>query len=217
MKTFPVRILCPILIFTLALPVLIFAQELKEIKLPAPRTEGGMPLMEALANRHSDREFSSREIPLQVLSNMLWAGFGINRTDKGGRTAPSAMNWQETDIYVATADGAWLYEPKEHRLLPVTADDIRSMTGTQDFVAGAGANLVYVADYTKMGSGTDAQKEKLAWADASFVAQNVYLFCASAGLNVVVRGLVDREKCTGALKLLPEQHITLAQTVGYPK
>jgi len=187
------------------------------IKLPAPQTSGGKPLMQALKDRHSSREFSPREIPLEVLSNLLWAAFGINRPKTGGRTAPSAHNWEEIDVYVATAEGVYLYEPEEHALKQVLAQDIRARTGVQPFVEEAPVNLVYVADLTRM---TEATPEDKAWysgPDAGFVAQNVYLFCASEGLAVVVRGMVDRAALGKLLSLTPDEKIMLAQSVGYPK
>ena len=148
--------------------------------------------MQALNERQSQRSYSARELPDQVLSNLLWAAFGINRPDSGKRTAPSAVNWQEIDIYVATAHGLYIYEEKNHVLEPVLAKDIRAMTGKQDFVKDAAVNLVFVADLSKMGGSSDEDKERTAFADTGFISQNVYLFCASEGLATVVRGLIDR-------------------------
>ena len=191
------------------------AQELKPVILPAPQTDGGRPLMQALKERKSTREFSGEKLPAQVLANLLWAGFGVNRPD-GRRTAPSAMNWQEIEIYVITADGAYVYDAARNQLQPVAKGDLRSLAGTQPFVATAPVNLVYVADVTKV-TGDAEQKELFTGADTGFIAQNVYLYCASEGLVTVVRASVDREALGKALKLKPTQKITLAQTVGYPK
>jgi nitroreductase len=172
--------------------------------------------MQALKERKSDREFASRKIPDQVLSNMLWAGAGINRPD-GRRTAPTARNRQEIEIYVVTAEGASLYEPKAHALKLVAAGDFRTQAGTQDYVKDAPVNLVYVADTAKM-RGVSAEDILLyAGADTGFVSQNIYLFCASEGLATVVRAMVDRTALAKALSLRPEQRIILAQSVGYPK
>jgi len=191
------------------------AQDLKPIVLPPPQTDGGRPLMQVLKERKTSREFSGEKLSPQVLSNLLWAAFGINRPE-GKRTAPSAMNWQEIDVYAATADGLFIYDAKANRLEPVLAQDVRAATGTQPFVASAPVNLVYVADIAKTGSvGSDA--ELYTSADAGFIAQNVYLFCASEGLATVVRGSVDRAALAKVMKLRPEQKIVLAQTVGYPK
>jgi SagB-type dehydrogenase family enzyme len=187
------------------------------IKLPAPRTSGGKPLMQVLKDRHSSREFSGRELPADVLSNLLWAAFGINRPGTGGRTAPSAHDWEEIDVYVATAKGLYLYEPQDHALREILAQDVRAKTGMQPFVEEAPVNLVYVADLTRM---TEATPEDKAWysgPDAGFIAQNVYLFCASEGLAVVVRGMVDRRALGELMSLTPEEKIVLAQTIGYPK
>lgn len=205
-------------VFVLVLAVLpTLGQELKPLILPAPQTEGGKPLMQVLKDRHSTREFSSRSLPPQVLANLLWAAFGINRPDTGKRTAPSAMNWQEIDIYVATAEGLYVYDAKGNRLDPVLREDVRSSTGLQPFVKDAPLNLVYVADWAKTGKGSAEERNFYSGADAGFIAQNVYLFCASEGLAVVVRGSVDRPALAKLMKLRPDQRILLAQTVGYPK
>jgi nitroreductase len=188
------------------------AQELKPIPLPKPQTEGGMPLMQALKERKSGREFSTEKLPPQVLSNLLWAAWGINRPD-GKRTAPSAMNRQEMDVYVALAEGMYLYNAKAHQLDPVAKEDLRAATGGQPFTGQAALDLVYVARQAKAGQGDDSW----AFAETGFIAQNVYLYCASEGLTTVVRAMVDRAALSKAMKLLPEQKITLAQTVGYPK
>jgi len=191
------------------------AQELKPVILPAPQTDGGRPLMQALKERKSTREFSADKLPPQVLANLLWAGFGVNRPD-GRRTAPSAMNWQEIEIYVVTADGTSVYDAAKNQLLPVAKEDLRSLAGVQAFVATAPVNLVYVADLTKV-TGDAEGRELYTGADTGFIAQNVYLYCASEGLATVVRGSVDREALGKALKLKATQRIMLAQSVGYPK
>lgn len=187
----------------------------QQINLPAPQKTGGKPLMQVLNERHSTREFGTEKLSPQVLSNLLWAAFGENRPN-GGRTAPSAVNWQEMDIYVTLAEGAYVYDAKANRLNLVTSEDLRAATGTQAFTGTAALNLVYVADMSKA-KGTPENQAIWVPADAGFIAQNVYLFCASEGLNVVVRGFVPRDKLAPALKLRPDQKIMLAQTVGYPK
>jgi nitroreductase len=188
-----------------------------DVQLPKPQMDGGKPLMQALKDRHSTRTFSADKLPPQVLSNLLWAAFGVNRPEAGERTAPSAMNKQEIDIYVASADGLFLYDAKAQSLKAVLPDDVRAMTGGQDFVATAPINLVYVADLAKMGNGSEADKSFYSAADTGFIAENVYLFCASEGLATVVRGSVDRDALAKRIGLRPDQKITLAQTVGYPK
>jgi len=151
-----------------------------------------------------------------VLSNLLWAAFGINRPDSGKRTAPTAMNMQEIDIYVATADGLYLYNAKENALEPILSEDIRAATGPQPFVKDAPVNLVFVADFAKM-RGSEENKVFYSATDTGFVSQNVYLFCASEGLATVVRGYVEKDKLAKVMKLRDDQKIILAQTVGYPK
>ena len=192
------------------------AQETGAIRLPSPETMGGIPLMRALKARHSSREFDGRALPPQVLANLLWAAGGVNRPDTGARTAPSAHDWREIDVYVATADGAYRYDPPTHTLKQVVAGDIRPLTGVQDFVATAPVNLVYVADLDRMSGAGAEDKAFYSAADAGFIAQNVYLYCASADLAVVVRGLIDREALGAALGLGKHQRVILAQTVGYP-
>jgi SagB-type dehydrogenase family enzyme len=202
----------------LILPVtLTFGEELKSVPLPKPQTDTGKPLMQALKDRSSSRSFSAEKLPVQMLSNLLWAASGINRTDAGKRTVPSARNWQEIDIYVAMADGLYLYDPKNHVLKPVLSGDIRAMTGKQDFVKDAPVNLIYVADFSKMGDAAKDDKVLYSAADTGFISQNVYLFCASEGLATVVRGSIDREDLAKAIKLRADQKIILAQTIGYPK
>jgi SagB-type dehydrogenase family enzyme len=193
------------------------AENAQAIVLPVPQKGGGMPLMQALNQRQSDREFSAEKLAPQILSNLLWAAFGINRTDSGKRTAPSASNRIELDIYVALADGLFIYEAKTHRLEPVLNDDIRAATGTQDYVAKAPVNLIYVADLARMGNSSAQSKDFYSATDTGFVSQNVYLFCASEGLATVVRGGVDKPALAKLMRLRPEQKIILAQSVGYPR
>ena len=193
------------------------AGELAPIELPKPRMEGGMPLMKALAARKTSRSFSSEKLPEQVLSDLLWAAWGVNRPDSGKRTAPSARNWQEIDVYVALAEGVFLYDAKAHRLEPVLAEDLRAMTGTQGFVKDAPVNLVYVADLARMEGATESDRVFYSAADTGFIAQNVYLYCASEGLATVVRGSVTRPALKKALRLRQDQEIILAQSVGYPQ
>jgi SagB-type dehydrogenase family enzyme len=217
MGGFSMRYIIPAAILLLVLAVVVMAQELKPVKLPAPMTTGGKPLMQALNERHSTREFSADTIAAPVLSSLLWASCGINRVDEGKRTAPSAMNKQEIDIYVANATGVFLYNPAKNILQPIAAGDFREKTGMQDFVKSVPVNLIYVADFSKMSGASDTEKIPYAYADAAFCTENVYLFCASEGLGVVVRGSVNRSELEKTLKLRPEQHVILAQSVGYPK
>ncbi len=195
----------------------ILAEEPKPIQLLKPQTDGGGPLLRVLRDRKSSREFGSEMLPAQILSNLLWAAFGVNRPDSGKRTAPSAMNRQEIDIYVATASGLYLFDARAHLLKPILGEDIRTLTGLQPFVKEAPLNLVYVADFSRMGSATYEQKEFYSAADTGFIAENVYLYCASEGLATVVRGLVDKHALAKVMSLRTNQKITLVQSVGYPK
>jgi len=187
------------------------------VTLPPAQTAGGMPLMQALKARHSTREFSDKALPAQTLGDLLWAVAGVNRPDSGKRTAPSARDWREIDVYVLMADGAYRYDGKAHALRLVVARDLRALAGTQDFVATAALNLVYVADLERMRGAGETERDLYLGADTGFMAQNVYLYCASAGLATVVRGSVDRDALAKALGLGAQQRITLAQTVGYPE
>jgi len=191
--------------------------EQKPIQLSKPQITGN-PLMQILAKRSSAREFSSAPLPVDILSNMLWAASGINRPETGKRTAPSANNRQEVDVYVATAAGLYLYDAKSNLLKPILPEDIRGMTGAQAFVKEAAVNLIYVADYSRMNpSLSDDVKNTYASAGAGFISENVYLYCASEGLATVVRALIDRPALAKVMKIRPDQKIILAQSVGYPK
>lgn len=192
------------------------AQELKPVSLPEPQTDGGKPLMQTLKARNTSREIKPDKLPLQVLSNLLWAAFGINRPESGKRTAPSAMNWQEIDIYVALADGLYVYDAKAQGLNPVLAADVRGATGTQDFVKDAPVNLVYVADLARTGDASADAQNLYTAVDTGVIVQNVYLFCASEGLGTVFRGAVDYAKLGRLMRLGEGQFVTFAQTVGYP-
>ena len=192
------------------------AEELKPIPLPAPQTEGGKPLMQALKQRRTIREIKPDKLPAQVLANLLWAGFGINRPGSGHRTAPSAMNSQEVDLYVALPEGLYVYEAKPHHLKPVLSGDLRAKTSGQPFAKGAPVVLIFVADLPRLTKAKPDQRPFYAGIDTGCISQNVYLYCASEGLATVVYDL-DRAPLAAAMKLGPEQKIILAQAVGYPK
>ncbi len=199
-----------------AAPALAAAQALKPLELPPPRSEGGMPLIPALKLRRSTREYSDRPLPAQTLSDLLWAAFGINRPS-GDRTAPYWRHIMVIDIYLALAEGVFVYEPKAHTLLPHMQGDIRAGTGLQDFVGTAPLNLVYVAHGERMTDISREQRRLYASVDTGFIGQNVYLFCASEGLATVFRGAVDYAKLERILRLPDQQFVTFAQTVGYPR
>ena len=192
------------------------AQGLKPIPLPAPQTEGGKPLMEALKQRRTTRQFQPGKLPPQVLANLLWAGFGINRPADGRRTAPSAMNAQEVGLYVALPEGLYLYDAKANELTPVSGEDLRPKTNGQPFIKDAPAVLVFVADLSRLAKAKAELRPLYAQFATGCISQNIYLYCASAGLATVVYDL-DRAPLAAAMKLKPEQRIILAQAVGYPR
>ena len=175
-----------------------------------------MPLMQALQQRRSTREFAQRPLPSQVVSDLLWAAYGINRPS-GDRTAPYWRHIMVIDVYAAMADGVWLYDPKQHALLPHLAQDIRAHTGQQDFAATAPLDLVYVAHGERMQDISAEERRLYASVDTGFIGQNVYLFCASEGLATVFRGAVDHAKLAAAMRLDGSAFVTFAQSVGYPR
>ena len=185
--------------------------------LPAANVTGGVPLMKALAQRQSSREFDPEPLPLQMLSDLLWATAGVNRPELDGRTAPSAMSAQEVDVYVALPNGVYRYAADTQSLHLVNAVDVRSSTGYQDFVDTAPLDLVFVADYSRMKLVPAAKREIYASASAGAMAQNVYLYCASAGLATVIRAWLDRDALAQAIGLNNDQQVLLSQTVGRPQ
>jgi SagB-type dehydrogenase family enzyme len=211
------KLICVILLVCLAGMACTYCQETKPIQLPAPQTDIGKPLMQALKLRQSARAFDAKALPQQELSNLLWAAFGVNRPESGKRTAPSAMNWQEIDVYVALPEALYLYDAKANVLKLVISKDLREATGKQSFVKDAPLNLVYVADAAKMKNANEQDQILYSAADVGFIAQNVYLYCASQGLVAVMRGMVDRPALAKAMNLRPEQKVMFSQTVGYPK
>ena len=186
------------------------------ISLPPVDKEGGLPLMQALARRHSSRNFARDPLPLPLLSGLLWAAYGVNRRN-GGRTAPSALNAQEIDVFVALPSGAYRYHSAEHGLQLVAATDLRRVTAYQDFLDEAPLDLVYVAEHARMRLVPAGNREGYAYASAGAIAQNVYLFCESNGLVTVVWAWSDREAIANALGLSHDHQVLLTQTVGYPK
>jgi SagB-type dehydrogenase family enzyme len=192
------------------------AAEPGPIPLPPPQTEGGKPFMQTLKERQTVREFSAQPLSAQQLSDLLWAGFGMNRPQISHRTAPSAMNSQEIDVFVALTNGVFRYEARGHRLEVVAEEDVRAKTGGQDFAKVAPVTLVFVADLSRLGKAAPADRERYAWVDTGYISQNIYLYCASAGLGTVVHDL-NRAPVREALKLSTNQVVVLAQAVGFPK
>jgi len=193
------------------------AQELAEIQLPKPRIDGGVPLMQALARRSTSRDFKADPLPAQTMSDLLWAAWGVNRQESKKRTAPSAMNWQEIDLYIVMEKGIYLYDAAAHIMKPVAAGDFRALAGRQEFVKTAPLTLVFVADPARMSKAPADKQEIFAWTDSAFISQNVYLFCASAGLATGVRASLDAPALAKAMKLQTGQIITMAQSIGFPK
>jgi hypothetical protein len=203
------------------------AQDADVIKLPPPQTSGGMPLMQALKLRQSTRgNYGPEEkLSMQTLSNLLWSADGVNRPG-GHRTAPSAVDWQNIDIYVATADGLFVYDAPQNALKVVTKQDVRAISGLegqtggmmkQDFAKTAPVSLVYVADMAKTkGMKWNGEDAGLIWsyAGTGAIAENVYLFCASEGLACIVRAMVDAAKIADVFKLRPEQRVLLTSTIA---
>lgn len=193
----------------------------QDITLPAPAKSGGKPLMDALNERQSSRLFSEKDLTLQQLSDLLWAAWGINRPADKKRTAPSSNNRQEMDVYVTLKSGLYLYDADANILKQIHNRDIRALAGVQDFVGMVPVNLVYVADLAKRGlqEGQQVTDRDLlsSWANTGFMAQNVYLYCASEGLATVIRAMIERDKLAPEMGLRPLQAIILAQSVGFPQ
>ena len=197
------------------------AADLSPINLPPPDTKGGRPLMQCLNDRKTDRSFAPRKLAPEILSNLLWAAAGINRPEKKGRTAPTAHNRQEIDVYVAMEEGLYLYAPESHSLRGVVKKDLRADTvhlfqPSRGSIANAPVQLIYVADYSKMGlASSEADKHFYAVADTGFISQNVYLYCASEGLATGVRAYFDKDALAKSVKLRDKQKVILVQAVGY--
>src|SRR5208337_2177294 len=203
-------------VFAVGFALSAFYQELKPVQLPEPKLDPSKSLARALKERKTTREYGG-DLPEQTLSNLLWAAWGINRPDSGKRTAPSARNWQEIDVYVAMKRGLYRYDPKGNALLPVLSGDFRSLTYTQvERFKDAPIHLVYISDLAR----TDVEEERamlLTAMDTGFIAENVYLYCASEGLPTGFRVSLEREKLAQAMNLRPTQRIMGAQSVGLPR
>jgi hypothetical protein len=202
-------------------------QGLQPIELPAPDKDGGKSVLASLRERKTTRTISAKELPLQIMSNLLWGAFGVNRDAAGfgkkGRTAPSASNSQEIDLYIALQNGVYIYDAGTHRLMPVVEGDFRKRSGRQ--ASGtAPLNIFYVADLSRYDLGPaqpdraigDPEIQKSYYfTDTGFIAQNVYLCAASFGLAAWFHNC-DKENTVKEFKLKPTQKVLFAQTVGYP-
>ncbi len=189
----------------------------QNIKLPEPqKNKSTKSLMVLLNERQTSRNFSDKELSKQELSNILWAGFGYNKYGK--RTAPSAANKQEIDIYVALKSGLYQYDAKENILIQIRKDDIRAKTGKQDFVKEAPISLIYVADKKRMNPGDEIGTHGTLNIDCGFISQNVYLYCTAMDYATVVRGGgINREELAKEMGLDNTYTIIVCQTIGYKK
>jgi len=202
------------IILTLLFIQIFFSMNAQDIQLPEPTKKGGKPLMEALAERKSTREFSSKALTYQQISDLLWAGNGINRED-GRRTAPSARNCQEIDMYVILPEGIYLYDPKSYSLIMKKTGEYRKDFILQDFASEVPLIIVFVANYEKMATMTKENMEFYGATDCGYVSQNIYLYCSSENLNTVVLGRIDRDKIKQLLGF--NGKAILAQPVGLTK
>lgn len=178
----------------------------QDIQLPEPTRNGGMPLMEAVNNRHSSREFSNETLSPQQLSDMLWVACGYNRPEK--RTVATALDRQEMSAYIITPQGVYRYEPKENKLIHVNSGDHRDVCAMQDYAKQAQLNVALVVDLSKQ------VKDEFAAMTVGAMSNNIYLWCASEGLNTVARASFDNDALKKALKLGETESVMLVQTVG---
>lgn len=203
------------------------AAGLSPITLPKPQTEGGKSVLAALQERRTIRNIRPDPLPPPVLSNLLWAAFGVNRDrssfGKPGRTAASASNSQEIDLYVALPEGVYLYETLPHRLAPVVVGDLRARAG-RGAAATAPVNIFFVADLARYDQGPGQPDRRIGdpevqkgyyYVATGLIASNIYLFAASQGLAAWFH-TCNREAAAKDFKLRPEQRVLYAQTVGYP-
>jgi nitroreductase len=196
----------------------LFALDLSPIKLTPPDKSRGLSVMKALAARASVREWNGKPLDIKDLSDVLWAGNGINRPDKNLRTAPSYRNVQDISLYVVMKTGAYLYDPKENVLNPIASGDFMSAAaGPQKSVEDAGAVIIIISDLSKFQGSDKCEKIKWAAIDAGIVVENICIFCAGAGLVTVPRATMDIEKLRVILKLKDTQEPLMNNPVGYAK
>ncbi len=191
-------------------------KEMKVIKLEAVSRGRGMSLMKALEGRESVREFASQEVSSGDLSDLLWAANGINRPEFGYRTAPSAMNAQEIDLYVCRKEGAYLYEPAARQLVMVSEEDVRPWIIHQQSLLTAPLFLLLVADLSRLQGGDSQRKLLMSAMDAGCVSENISLFCTAAGLATVPRVTMNEPELRKALNLNSSQHLLMNHPIGYP-
>jgi nitroreductase len=204
------------------------SQELQPIVLPPPEKEGGKSVLASLLERKTIRTISSKELPMQTISNLLWAAFGVNRDSaafgKKGRTAPSASNSQEIDLYVALPNGVYIYEAIDHCLFPVAEGDFRARAGRRG-AENAPISVFYIADLSRYDLGPSQPDRAIGdpevqksyyYTDTGFIAQNIYLYAASFGLAAWFHNC-DKKNTINEFNLKPNQRVLFAQSIGYPE
>ena len=206
-----------LLLLCLFISVATFAAD-KVIRLPKPNLNRNSEVMEAFANRHSTREYAAKALTLNDLSDLLWAANGINRPEEGKRTAPSAMNKQDVDVYVVLPEGTYLYDAKAHQLNLVAEGDHRgAVAGGQAFVKSAPVSLLLVSDLSRLGDAKNTHTLLMGAVDAGIVSQNISIFCSAAKLATVPRASMDTAKLKSVLKLTDTQLPLMNHPVGYHK
>ena len=206
-----------LLLLCLFVSVATFAAD-KVIRLPKPNLNRNSEVMDAFANRHSTREYAAKALTLTDLSDLLWAANGINRPEEGKRTAPSAMNKQDVDVYVVLPEGTYLYDAKAHQLNLVAEGDHRgAVAGGQAFVKSAPVSLLLVSDLSRLGDAKNTHTQLMGAVDAGIVSQNISIFCSAAKLATVPRASMDTAKLKSVLKLTDTQLPLMNHPVGYHK
>ena len=206
-----------LLLVYVVLSAAVFAAD-KVIKLPQPNLNRAGSVMKALSERHSTREFAQKALSLADLSDLLWAANGINRKDSGKRTAPSALNKQDVDVYVVLPEGSYLYDAKSHTLNLVAEGDYRdAVAGGQAFVKSAPVSLVLISDLSRFGDAKNERTRLMGAVDAGIVSQNISIFCSAAKLATVPRASMDSEQLKKVLKLKDTQIPMMNHPVGYFK
>lgn len=206
-----------LLLVCLVLSAAVFAAD-KVIKLPQPNLKRTGTVMKALSERHSTREFASKALSMADLSDLLWAANGINRKDSGKRTAPSAMNKQDVDVYVVLPEGSYLYDAKNHQLNLIAEGDYRgAVAGGQAFVKSAPVSFVLISDLSRLGDAKNARTQLMGAMDAGIVSQNISIFCSAANLATVPRASMDNDQLKKVLKLKDTQIPMMNHPVGYFK
>ena len=206
-----------LLLLCLFISVATFAAD-KVIRLPKPNLNRNSEVMEAFANRHSTREYAAKALTLTDLSDLLWAANGINRPEEGKRTAPSAMNKQDVDVYVVLPEGTYLYDAKAYQLNLVAEGDHRgAVAGGQAFVKSAPVSLLLVSDLSRLGDAKNTHTQLMGAVDAGIVSQNISIFCSAAKLATVPRASMDTAKLKSVLKLTDTQLPLMNHPVGYHK